>query len=271
MDLKHNIVKKAFLLLAALIINALILSAQEEYERKVFVSSEGDSLQYRLLKPENIQDGEKYPLVLFMHGAGERGRDNNIQLSHGGQMFLNPVNREKHPAFVIFPQCPPEGYWTFSGRPESFLDMPEEEGLTPVLATLKEMLDSYLDNPSVDRSRIYIMGLSMGGMATYDLVARFPEIFAAAIPICGAVKSGRLTKVKDVKFRIYHGDADNVVPVECSRMAYRDLRKAGADVEYMEFPGCGHVSWNLAFSQPDFMDWLFAQKKGGSHKNRRNR
>ena len=146
-------------------------------------------------------------------------------------MFLNPVNREKHPAFVIFPQCPPEGYWTFSGRPESFLDMPEEEGLTPVLATLKEMLDSYIDNPSVDRSRIYIMGQSMGGMATYDLVARFPEIFAAAIPICGAVKSGRLTKVKDVKFRIYHGDADNVVPVECSRMAYRDLRKAGADVE----------------------------------------
>ena len=268
---KHNIMKKTFLLLSALLLSAFVLSAQEEYERKVFISAEGDSLQYRLLEPENMKADEAYPLVLFLHGAGERGRDNNIQLSHGGQMFLNPANREKHPAFVIFPQCPPEGYWTFSGRPKSFLDMPGDEDQTQVMRTLKALLDSYLANPNVDKSRIYVMGLSMGGMATYDLVSRFPEIFAAAIPICGAVKQGRLCAAKDVKFRIFHGDADDIVPVECSRIAYRDLKEAGADVEYIEFPGCNHGSWNPAFNYPDFMEWLFAQKKDAHRKNRKNR
>jgi dienelactone hydrolase len=140
-------------------------------------------------------------------------------------------------------------------------NMPAEEVMPPVLQAVKEMLDSYLANPMVDKSRVYIMGLSMGGMGTYDLVSRFPETFAAAIPICGAVKAGRLAAAKKVKFRIFHGDADNVVPVECSRAAYRELKKAGADVEYIEFPGCNHGSWNPAFNMPDFMKWLFKNKK----------
>ena len=105
------------------------------------------------------------------------------------------------------------------------------------------------------------MGLSMGGMATFDIVSRFPEIFAAAIPICGIADTERVTKAKDVNWRIYHGDADNIVPVECSRKAYTALKEAKANVEYFEFPGCNHASWNPAFNQPDFMEWLFAQKK----------
>ena len=143
--------------------------------------------------------------------------------------------------------------------------MPKEEVMPPVLRNLKELLEHYLANPMVDKSRVYIMGLSMGGMATYDIVSRFPEIFAAAIPICGAVKSGSLEAAKDVKFRIYHGDADDIVPVECSRKAYRELKAAGADVEYIEFPGCNHGSWNPAFGRDDFMPWLFKQKKSRKH------
>ena len=259
--LKHNAVKRTLILLSMLFVNALILSAGEDYTRKVFLASDGDSLLYRVLEPQNPERGKKYPLVLFLHGAGERGNDNQSQLIHGSQMFLNPVNREKHPAFVLFPQCPSDDYWSFSKRPDSFEIMPEEEIMPPIIKNLKELLDHYLANPMIDKSRIYIMGLSMGGMATYDMVSRFPEIFAAAIPICGAVKAGRLEAAKDVKFRIYHGDADSVVPVECSRRAYRELKAAGADVEYFEFPGCGHGSWNPAFSRDDFMQWLFKQKK----------
>ena len=93
------------------------------------------------------------------------------------------------------------------------------------------------------------------------MVIRFPEIFAAAIPICGYVKPDRLASVKDVSFRIFHGDADPVVPVEGSRNAYKALKKAGVDVELYEFPGCDHLSWNPAFNRPDFMEWLFKQKK----------
>lgn len=241
----------------------LSVAGQEAYEKKVFIAPSGDSLQYRLLRPEVEKAGQKYPLVLFLHGAGERGNDNEKQLMHGGQMFLNPVNREKHPAFVLMPQCPESGYWAYDARPTSFVpaEMPLNQEITPLFRSLKELLDTYLALPQVDKSRIYVVGLSMGGMGTYDLAIRFPEVFAAVIPICGTVNPARLPKSKEVAYRIFHGDADNVVPVEGSREAYKALRDCGAKVEYIEFPSCTHGSWVPAFNYPGFMDWLFSQKK----------
>ena len=236
---------------------------QTEFEKKVYVTASNDSLNYRLLRPEVEQEGEKYPLVLFLHGSGERGSDNEKQLFHGSQMWLNPVNRENYPAFVLVPQCPESGYWAYTDRPSSFEpdQMPSDIPLSPVFRTLKELIDTYLAMPQVDKKRVYVIGLSMGAMGTYDLAIRYPEIFAAAIPICGTVNPTRLSAAKDVKFRIFHGDADTVVPVSGSRQAYKALKAAGADVEYIEFPGVTHGSWNPAFTQPDFMSWLFSQKK----------
>ena len=235
--------KKLILLLSVLLFSLEFVVAQDEYERSVFVSSLGDSLNYRLLEPEVMQAGEKYPLVLFLHGAGERGNDNEKQLTHGGQMFLNPVNREKYPAFVLFPQCPESGYWAYENRPQSFIptQMPVGKEMPSVFQAVKELLDMYLANPQVDKSRIYIMGLSMGAMGTYDMVSRFPDIFAAAVPICGTVNPTRLSAARNVAFRIFHGDADDVVPVAGSRQAYKVLKAAGASVEYIEFPGCNHA------------------------------
>ena len=89
---------------------------QNEFEKNVYVTASGDSLNYRLLRPEIEKEGEKYPLVLFLHGAGERGSDNEKQLFHGSQMWLNPLNRENYPAFVLFPQCPESGYWAYTER-----------------------------------------------------------------------------------------------------------------------------------------------------------
>ena len=254
---------KRILITLLMLAAAVAANAQAtEFERNSFVSSDGISLNYRSLAPENIATGKKYPVVLYLHGAGERGNDNELQLFHGGQMFLNPVNREKYPAFVIFPQCPKENFWAFRQRPDNIgIGIPAEDEIAPVLKAVVELLQSYMENPAVDKFRIYVMGMSMGGMATYDLVARYPDLFAAAIPICGAVKPGRIGIAKDVKFRIYHGDADNVVPFECSRAAYKELKAAGISVEYFEFPGCKHNSWTPAFNQPDFMEWLFAQKR----------
>ena len=236
---------------------------QTEFEKKVYVTASNDSLNYRLLRPEVEQEGEKYPLVLFLHGSGERGSDNEKQLFHGSQMWLNPVNRENYPAFVLVPQCPESGYWAYTDRPSSFEpdQMPSDIPLSPVFRTLKELIDTYLVMPQVDKQRVYVIGLSMGAMGTYDLAIRYPDIFAAAIPICGTVNPTRLSAAKDVKFRIFHGDADTVVPVSGSRQAYKALKAAGADVEYIEFPGVTHGSWNPAFTQPDFMSWLFSQKK----------
>ena len=247
----------------ALLIFVTSASAEDLYKREVFVSQDGDSLQYRVLYPENIKDGEKYPLVLFLHGAGECGGDNEKQLVHGAEMFLNPVNREKYPAYVIFPQCPEDKYWAFLSRPLSFApgEMTGEKIVTPLIKSVKELVDSYINLPNIDKNRVYVIGLSMGGMAVFDLVIRFPEIFAAAVPICGAVDPSRLPSAKDVPFRIFHGDSDNVVTVENSRQAYRTLKSLGAEVEYIEFPGCNHGSWNPAFCYPDFMKWIFDRWK----------
>jgi predicted peptidase len=217
------------------------------------------------LLPENYNPQQKYPLVLFLHGAGERGSDNQSQLTHGSMMFTNPVNREKYPAIVLFPQCPKDYFWPFEKRPDGTLDFntfPANYKISSILQEVKNLLDKYIASGSVDTDRIYIMGLSMGGMGTFDLVCRFPDVFAAAIPICGGVNTDRLKAAAGkVKFRIYHGDNDDVVSVEGSRKAYQALKQYGADVEYIEFPGVAHNSWDMAFSQPNFFSWLFEQKK----------
>lgn len=247
-------------------IPSLPLLAQERdrfsaYEKKHYISAQGDTLSYRLLCPEAIKPETAYPLVIFMHGAGERGCDNQKQLTHGGQMWLNPVNREEHPAFVIFPQCPAKGYWAYHKRPSSFEpdSMPLLEKPTREILAVKELIEEYASRKEVDESRIYVIGLSMGGMATYDLAIRYPHLIAAAVPICGTVNPTRLKDAKGVKFRIYHGDNDDVVTPEGSRHAYKALKSAGADVTYIEYPGVNHGSWNPAFNDERLLKWMFSQ------------
>jgi predicted peptidase len=251
-------------LIFMLLFTAQLAYSQGKFEAKTFLTSNKDTLRYRELLPENYDPQQKYPLVLFLHGAGERGSDNQAQLTHGSMMFTNPVNREKYPAIVLFPQCPKERFWAFEKRPEK-LDVnafPAGYTISSTLQAVKALLDKYIANGSVDTNRIYILGLSMGGMGTFDMACRFPDVFAAAIPICGGVNPERLQATAGkVKFRIYHGDKDDVVPVENSRKAYRALKEYGADVEYFEFAGCNHGSWDPAFNQPDFLSWLFQQTK----------
>ena len=254
---------KKLLLAFCLLLAAAPVFSQSEYEKKEFKDSKGTILKYRVLYPENYDQGKKYPIILFLHGAGERGDDNEKQLVHGSRIFTNPVNREKYPAIVLIPQCPKEYYWHIDQRPDNFSrgSYDADPVVSTPLSAAKELLDSYIANEKVDKNRIYIMGLSMGGMGTFDLVSRYPDLFAAAIPICGGVNPSRLAAAKDVKFRIFHGDADPTVPVTNSRDAYKALKKAGAKVELIEFAGCGHNSWDPAFNYPDFLEWLFKQKK----------
>ena len=221
---------------------------------------------YRQLNPENIREGEKYPLVLFLHGAGERGKDNVSQLRNGGMMFTNPVNREKYPSFVLFPQCDVNEYWPTGKRPaEGYLNgnpLKKDFPISNELQRVAELLDYFIANNPVDENRIYIMGLSMGGLGTLDFVCRFPNRFAAAISICGAVNIDRLREFPGkTKFRLYHGNIDNVIPVTFSREAYKALKQTGKDVEYIEFNGINHDCWNPSFNSEDFLSWLYKQKK----------
>ncbi|NLZ94731.1 MAG: prolyl oligopeptidase family serine peptidase, partial [Bacteroidales bacterium] len=236
--------------------------AQTQFSKEQFVSQKGDSLLYRELQPQIIDADTKYPLVLFLHGAGERGNDNEAQLQHGANMFTNPVNQEKYPTFALFPQCPVDSYWAPVNRSgtkdESFF--PYTASTPPILQAVKELLDEFINNNPIDTDRIYIMGLSMGGMGTFEMVCRYPNLFAAAIPICGGVNTKRLEEIEtSTSFRIFHGDADAVVPVTFSRDAYTTLKAKNVNVEYIEFPGIDHDSWTPAFNMPDFMEWTFSQ------------
>lgn len=255
---------KRILFVLAIMFAAVTGYAQQTYEKGSFVSqTTGDTMLYRYLEPQDMQQGKKYPLVIFLHGSGERGNDNQAQLFHGSGQFLNPVNREKYPAFVLFPQCPEGVPGAYMPRLETLVpaDMPLGQPVAPIVQTLMDLINSYIAHPNVDPRRVYIMGISMGGIATFDIVSRYPEKFAAAVPICGSVNPQRLKGTKGVAWRIFHGDSDPAVTVEGSREAYKALRKYGLDVEYIEFVGCTHNSWNPAFNYPDFMKWLFKQKR----------
>lgn len=235
----------------------------EEYTRHVFVDSLNSPMPYRMLSPSHIEKGVKYPLVLFLHGSGERGDDNESQLAYGASTFSNPANVDKFPAFVVFPQCR-EKFWTGKIDTRSFqpgAPIPDESRSEAIVMSL---LDSLIANYPIDTDRVYIIGISMGGIAAYDLVCRYPDRFTAAVPICGAVNPDRLFDAKDVSFMIFHGETDEEVPSFCSREAYRSLSAAGSNVDYVEFAGVGHECWDFAFNYPTLLPWLFSQTKSAA-------
>lgn len=253
---------KKTLLTLVVILFALQLIAQENYLYGSF-SHNDKTLPYRYLEPQNIKSNKKYPVVLFLHGAGERGTDNEAQLLHCSGQFLNPDVRDRYPAYVFFPQAPQGAFWSIPDRLTELSNAMFAAVNEPSwqLQTLKAMIDSIAQLPNVDPRRIYVMGISMGAMATYELCWRYPHLFAAAVPICGGADVNRLPAAARIPWRIYHGDADKVVPITFSRTAYKALKDADAKIIYREFAGCTHNSWNPAFNDPDLFPWLFKQKR----------
>lgn len=251
-----------FILLVTISFTTVMAQNNDLFLKKEFVFK-GDTLKYRVLFPENYDKNRDYPLVLFLHGAGERGSDNESQLIHGSSLFTDEETRKDYPSIVIFPQCPENEYWVKIGRDNltgfEFAKNPEP---SKPLFLVKKLLDSYLKTEAVDKRKVYVMGLSMGGMGTFDLICRYPRYFAAAIPICGGVNTDRLKKVRKMPIRIFHGGNDPVVSREFSRNAYYELKAQGSvKAEYIEFPGVGHDSWTKAFAYPDFLSWMYYQTR----------
>lgn len=226
-----------------------------------------DTLRYRVQYPLNYDATKKYPLLVFLHGSGERGSDNERQLFWGGSLFSDSANRASFPAIIIVPQCPRTDFWARISRTKvadslgafSFMS---NEPMGTALSLVSILLDSMAASGTVNKKKIYIGGLSMGGMGTFELLWRKPGFFAAALPICGGGDPSKAT-VYGRKFPIwvFHGDKDNTVPVGNSRLMVNALRAAGAKVRYTEYPGVGHDSWRNAFAEKDLLQWLFRQKK----------
>jgi predicted peptidase len=236
------------------------------YEKALYLEN-GDTLPYRILFPENYDRTKKYPLVLFLHGAGERGSDNEKQLVHGSSLFLKEENRKNFPCIVIFPQCPAAGFWASvevdrSVRPLKFEFNYRGSDITPSLRLAMGLTRSVIKQEAVDPDRVYVTGLSMGGMGTFEAVWREPELFAAAAPICGGGDAGAYKRAAArVPFWIFHGASDSVVGVDLSRVMVARLKKFRAAVRYSEYPGVDHNSWDNAFAEQDFLSWMFSQRR----------
>lgn len=254
-----------FLLLALACISFSHAQELAAYKAELFISK-GDTLPYRILYPQNFDESRKYPYLLLLHGAGERGRDNLAQLAHGSRLFAGDDFRTSYPAIVVFPQCPPESYWANvtverDTMPFQF-DFKTGGAPTKAMRLLLELVEEQTSRPYIDPQRLYVGGLSMGGMGTLELLRRKPGSFAAALAICGGDHPANAKKYADnTSIWLFHGTADNVVPVTYSRQLADTLKALEADMRYTEYPGVKHDSWDHAFAEPELAPWLFSKKK----------
>jgi predicted peptidase len=236
------------------------------YQKHVFIQGT-DSLPYRLLLPLNYDAKKNYPLILFLHGAGERGNDNEKQLLHGGDLFLKDSIRKNYPAIVVFPQCAANDFWSniivhddSVAQKKIFefpANLPPKTDLRLVILLLSDLEKNY----KVDTKRIYVGGLSMGGMGTYELVRNMPGKFVAAFAICGGADPITAKQISKPSWWIFHGLKDNVVDPQLSKNMAAALKDAGADVKITLYPEDGHDSWDDAFKEPQFFSWMFSHHK----------
>lgn len=212
------------------------------------VTVEGATYPYVVYVPRDYAPTKKLPVILFLHGAGERGSDGLKQTQVGIGTALR-MSSERYPALVVMPQCAAGERW--NGKMAEFA---------------VKALDQTVAEYNGDASRLYLTGLSLGGFGSFFIASQHPDKFAAVVPICGGVRGDDLKpvaeKLKDVPMWIFHGDADPVVPVALSRNMVEAIKAAGgAKVKYTEYPGVGHNSWDKAYSEKEMTDWLFAQKR----------
>lgn len=221
---------------------------------------DGHVFKYRLLTPEKIEPGRKYPLVLFLHGAGERGDDNKSQLKYLPTWMSQPGWRGKYNCYVLAPQCPTGRKWVnvdWSARTHTTPEQPSHE-----MRAVIQMLQRTMANHPVDADRIYLTGLSMGGYGSWDLAVRHPDWFAAVAPICGGGDERMADRLVDLPVWAWHGEADRAVPVQRSRNMIQAVRKAGGEPKYTELDGVGHNSWTPAYTREDgVLPWLFKQRR----------
>ena len=258
--------KKIVVALSCLLILGLHLTAQDLslYQKHLYISG-NDTLPYRLLLPENYDASKKYPLIYFLHGSGERGNDNEAQLIHGSKLFLKDDIRKNYPAIIVFPQCPAKSSWSNvdfkieNGKRNFYFKEDGEPTIAMKLA--QELVHKIIREYPVQKKQIYVGGLSMGGMGTFEIVRRNPKLFAAALPICGGAAPATAAKMKKTKWWVFHGAKDDAVPPELSEKMVKALQEAKATVKFTLYPEANHNSWDAAFAEPELLSWLFSQKK----------
>lgn len=231
------------------------LSQSSLFSYETHVSQEGDTLLYRQMMSD-YAPGTKYPLVIFLHGSGERGNDNEAQLKWGVRNFASAENMKQNPCILIAPQCPQNDQW---GNFNNILQL--KDSPTKSMTLLVELINKLVKDMPVDKDRVYITGLSMGGFGTFDIISRHPDLFAAAVPVCGGGDVSKASLFSQIPIWIFHGAVDGVVSPDLSQQMLNALSKEGANPGYTQYPEVGHFAWIAAYSDQMMMNWLFRQRK----------
>ena len=201
------------------------------------------SLKYYIYYPDNYYDSDTtFPLVLFLHGAGERGNDLSLVEKHGIPKMIN--NGEDFPFITIAPQCPKNQWWS--------------EPL--YVKTLILFVEDIIRSNKIDIGRIYATGLSMGGYGTLAIAKERPDLFSAIIPVCGGMDTTDIERLKDIPIWLFHGDEDKVVPVENSELIYNLLKPMNPDIKITIYKGVNHNSWDMTYNDKKIYDWILKNK-----------
>lgn len=224
----------------------------ERFESRIYVNDQRDTLQYLLLKPIDYDSTKKYPIVTCLHGGPTRIAE-NVEVTEPAPTLSEPDNRKKYPAFIFVPQAGPGVLW--GGIP----------GIPSAEAILSEAMTALEAEFNIDENRRYITGASGGGYGTWHFICKYPDRFAAAMPICGAGDPTLAKAVVNVPVWAFHGSVDRNVSVTGSRSMIEAIRSAGGNPRYNEFPGVGHNVWPEVAKTEGVLDWMFSQRKSISH------
>jgi predicted peptidase len=216
-------------------------------------------VKYRWSTPAKLEPGKIYPLVLFLHGANERGEDNAAQLKHGVLPILEAASQLGEPCFLMAPQCPADRWWASVNRATMRLNATDKPNI--LLDSVLALVDATLKTQPIDSKRFYVTGLSMGGYATWDLLGRVEGRIAAAVPICGGGDPAIASKFKDIPIWAFHGEADLMVPVKTTRDMIAAVEAAGGKPKATYYPEVGHDAWTRTYQDSGVLRWMFAQRQ----------
>jgi predicted peptidase len=221
------------------------------------------TMPYRLFRPA---PRTSLPLVVYLHGSGGLGNDNLKQMATGNifgtRLWALPENQSKFPCYVVAPQT--DRGWVRYGDPAPGDSIARVvPGLGEGVRLALGIIDALCKEFPIDKRRIYVTGQSMGGAGVWHLAAQRPDLVAAAVPLCATETGESVASLRTIPLWNFHGDADATVPVRASRERIAALRQAGGSPLYTEYPGVGHNSWELAYTEPAVVPWLFSQVKRG--------
>ena len=240
----------------------VLTPVEQVYDVNMFLYCESENgMPYRYYAPENYSKEYAYPVVLFLHGAGERGTDNEAPLIHVLQDWFNDTESPIYQSIIIVPQCPEGEQWVNTPWENGSYDS-DAVGESDAIKEALSILDKICEKESVNPDRIYVAGLSMGGYGTWNLLMNHSDIFAAGMPICGGADPSKANILKDLAIYTFHGDRDSVVPVAGTREVVAAIQNAGGTkIFYEEVPNVDHNVWTHAASRGDILRQMFEQRK----------